>query len=457
MYGKNILNAIFFQILIAITVPCWAIAEVNLTLTPEGGNVFVLKGSGLKNIAVIDLELSYDAAAMDKPKAAKGSLIDSGSIFDFKPAMPGEMRLFIRDSKKLINGSGTIAVFTFEGINNAEGSITNIRSNLVSAAMATPVMARVQILGRPKQQSPPPETNPNPVLEIASPSPPADQPGITTQTRTVVQNSTPAASNNRRSDPLPQSGSTFAGGTSAQVSSTLGTVMFPSSQPEKETVLPAAPPTETVPPARPAPAHQRPVPEEPLPAAPTAILKSATYQSIPERFRDYKGTKTVQALTELFRPDPGQIIRQEPAVALSDGENQVSLRVELPLNLKETPSFSLRKASMVSILQNNDGSWLITARPSRDTLEARLTVNCDGSEIRFTLTTAPPLKAGQPGANSSLEERFAEYLKLKGTEKDPRPDLNGDGKNDYLDDYIFTANYLASRQNPKPSAAGDKQ
>jgi len=193
------------------------------------------------------------------------------------------------------------------------------------------------------------------------------------------------------------------------------------------------------------------------PAAPAGVLKNTSYKSVLEKFREYDGARTAPALAELFRPDPGLIIRQEPAVTLSDGENQVSLRIELPLNLKETPSFSLRKASMVSILQNSDGSWQITARPFKDTLEAGLTVICDGSEIRFPLTTAPPLKMLPGVTDSSFEYSFAEYLKKRGTDKDPRPDLNGDGKSDYIDDYIFTANYLVRQQNPKELPAGNKQ
>jgi hypothetical protein len=40
------------------------------------------------------------------------------------------------------------------------------------------------------------------------------------------------------------------------------------------------------------------------------------------------------------------------------------------------------------------------------------------------------------------EEDFNRYLKERETAKSPQFDLNIDGKRDYLDDYIFTANYL---------------
>jgi hypothetical protein len=52
------------------------------------------------------------------------------------------------------------------------------------------------------------------------------------------------------------------------------------------------------------------------------------------------------------------------------------------------------------------------------------------------------------------EEDFKLFLKDRGTLKSPKYDLNGDGKRDYLDDYIFTANYIVARQNEQ---AGKKK
>lgn len=229
--------------------------------------------------------------------------------------------------------------------------------------------------------------------------------------------------------------------------------MMPTTQPEKETAAtPATPaPTDASPPMRHQPSQQRETAESPAPA-PSAPLKSVTYQSVLERMKEYAGARTMQALSDLFKPAAGQIVRQMPAVAISDGESVVSLRVDLPLNLKETPSFSLRKASMVSFQQADDGSWLIEAKLLKNTAEARLTINCDGISILFPLVAAPPMNPALVVPIGSAEESFARYLKLK----QPVSDLNGDGKNDYVDDYIFIANALAGRYDTKQKITGDK-
>jgi hypothetical protein len=49
------------------------------------------------------------------------------------------------------------------------------------------------------------------------------------------------------------------------------------------------------------------------------------------------------------------------------------------------------------------------------------------------------------------EENFKAFLKRSGTEKAFRPDLNGDGVWNYIDEYVLTANYFTRN----PSKAVD--
>lgn len=417
---------------------CHGAAVPQLTLIPSSSaNVFTLQGSDLKDISALDIEFSYDVAVMNNPKAVRGNLVPTGWIFDFNPSVPGEIRLITKTGKININGSGTIVTISLDGVENAEGSLRITNTNLISN-YATSVVARVQVLGRPKQETPPAlpgkDQEPSPVSSIPEYNVPVDQPVTTpsNQTRPVAQSP----------------------------STTMGTVTLPGNQPEKEAVATSASPApaDTQPPVRQMPAsqpHQREVAEtaKTVPATP---LKSVSYPSVLERFREYGGSITPQTLTALFKPTQEQIVRQEPAVALTDGEGVVSLRVELPSPLNETPSFSLRKASIVSLQQSDDGSWLILAKPLKDTIEARLTINCDGKTIQFPLVVAPPIDPALVAPNGSAEDGFVRYLKLKGAGKEARFDLNHDGKSDYLDDYIFTANFLAGQTAPKPEAGQDK-
>jgi hypothetical protein len=56
--------------------------------------------------------------------------------------------------------------------------------------------------------------------------------------------------------------------------------------------------------------------------------------------------------------------------------------------------------------------------------------------IDFPLTVVPPA-----GAVTGNKADFAAFLKDSGVQA-PKFDLNGDGRHDYLDDYVYTAHYL---------------
>ncbi len=456
MNWKKLSTYLLLQALVSILPAGHAAAEVQLTLIPSSsGNVFILQGTNLEGLAVMDFDFSYDESVMENPKAVRGDLFPSDAIFDFNPFAPGAIHLFTKTGKAAIKGSGTIATISFEGVENAEGSLEIINTNLVSGA-STPVIARVRTLGRPAQ---PPQPKTEPVQDSNATAQAVQVQASPDQTTTVTPTTTTSTGTGTvttTANQAVQAASNQTRAVTSSTSSTPGTVMLPASQPEKETIAAstAPAPSEAQPVERQAaasPSQYRAAPETPVPA-PAVPLKSVTYQSVLERIKEFSGARTPKNLTDLFRPASGQIVRQEPAVAISDGESVVSLRIELPLTLKETPSFSLRKASMASLQQLDDGSWLIEAKPLKNTVEARLTINCDGSTVQFPLVVAPPLEPVTVVSNGSTEEGFIRYLKSK----EPGSDLNGDGKSDYLDDYIFTANYLARQNNPKPKPAGEK-
>jgi hypothetical protein len=65
---------------------------------------------------------------------------------------------------------------------------------------------------------------------------------------------------------------------------------------------------------------------------------------------------------------------------------------------------------------------------------------------------APPAGIDLDGSGKVNEADFTLFLKERGAENAPRFDLNGDGARNYLDDYIFTANFIVQTdlgKNPK--------
>jgi len=446
---KKFLTYLLLQTFMIVAAERYATADANLTLVPAGGNVFVLQGTNLKNLAVLDFEFSYDQLNMKNPRAVRGEMIPQDAIFDFNPTVPGEIRLFTRIRQKPVNGNGTLATFSFEGVDNAEGFIRSMSANLVSVS-ATPVIARVQILSRPQQQTPQPQQQPT--QEIVQTPPPA----IREQTTQTVQYNPAQTIQSGSKSPVNNSSVSAA----ASAATSLGSVTLSANHPDKEVEATQAATSraESQPPSRQAaavPAQQGTQPEMAT-TAPSKPFKSVTYKSVLERMKERAGAGTPQSLTALFNPEPGQIVQQEPAILIADGESIVALRVELPLSLKETPSFSLRKASMVSLHQNDDGSWLIQARPHKNSIESHLSVNCDGGTVLFPLVVAPPIDPALVNRGNPTESALSGYLKSKETGPGGGLDLNGDGKIDYVDDYIFTANFLAGQKDSKLKATTQK-
>ncbi len=67
-------------------------------------------------------------------------------------------------------------------------------------------------------------------------------------------------------------------------------------------------------------------------------------------------------------------------------------------------------------------------------------------KLEIPLTVSPKARVDLIQTDKVSEADFALFLKERGAAGAPKFDLNGDGKRDYLDDYIFTANYLAAQK-----------
>jgi hypothetical protein len=149
----------------------------------------------------------------------------------------------------------------------------------------------------------------------------------------------------------------------------------------------------------------------------------------------------------LFKQPISQSFRQEPFVALSDGTTTVTIVADLPAEAGISPSFALNGAKLVSLKKDDSSStWIIEALPAKGALNASLMVLSEDHVTKYPLTIAPAI----PNA-ASTEAEFAAFL--KDADKTPAlHDVNGDGKYDGVDDYIYTVNYLVRQQKAKPAA-----
>ena len=194
-----------------------------------------------------------------------------------------------------------------------------------------------------------------------------------------------------------------------------------------------------------------------LPSTAAAAVEGNVIASLPrdvsilERFRTYSGKRTPTALSDLFTAPVSSRIRQQPEIALSSGAVSVSITLMLSTQESSAPNFAINGAQLLSQRQNQKGEWLIEALLETGTWKADLIVLNNSTTLEFPLVVAPPL----PAETDLTEKGFIAFLGGREPAAEPLRDLNDDGRRDYLDEYIFTANYLVRKNSGVPDPAGE--
>jgi hypothetical protein len=173
------------------------------------------------------------------------------------------------------------------------------------------------------------------------------------------------------------------------------------------------------------------------PGTPSAP-RSAPAPSVLDRFSTYRGPRTPTSLTELFSVPPAANISQQPEVVLSDGATAVRISVHVGSPDAKALNIAINGAKLLSFERTADDEWQIEALPEMGTLKASLAMVTDTSLLEIPIIVAPPL----PAETDLSENGFIAFLGGSNSSLKPLQDLNNDGRRDYMDDYIFTANYL---------------
>lgn len=187
------------------------------------------------------------------------------------------------------------------------------------------------------------------------------------------------------------------------------------------------------------------------PAAKTAGVRSTAamkpLRSVPEQFRLYQDTRTVARLSKLFdsKAYSAAGIVQSPEIAVADGESLVTIAIELT-NEVDTPSFSLKGANMKSIREISDNKWELDALPQRDKTDVRLSILLKGERTEISLVAVPSLNKTGSALLALTDGELDALLANPLTNNSPAYDLNADGKQDYLDDYILVAHWLLNQK-----------
>lgn len=193
----------------------------------------------------------------------------------------------------------------------------------------------------------------------------------------------------------------------------------------------------------------KPEQDRATPATPTRNVHAHT--SVLDRFREFKGNASLEKYVSFFEQDMLLGYRQDPVVALSGGKSTVRLTfISIPgkRNASET---ALAGGQLVSLAKDPEQSntWIAEIQPARGEISAHFSIPQTDIIIVYPLTIAPKANIDLDGSGSVTKADFDLFLKERGSVKKPRFDLNADGKRDYIDDYIFTANYVAAGKGPR--------
>lgn len=390
----------------------------SVTITPAGEASFAVQGDNMNGVSGIELTIGYDTSALTSPSVSWGGLIN-GALSIANTTVPGTIRIaIIRTSP--FSGSGQIAALSFDA-RNGSGGITSVSAKMTDIngvnipAQPAIAPAAAAIASSTIAASDTASASPAPVT---TPGVPFSQPAATR---------TPPAA---------------AASTAPPVPSGLGTVTLPDVNQAKSEVRQGEPKTVHPPESSEtavttAGELKQPPAEKNAEAIAPADAKQTVYSSVLDRFRTYQGERSPKSLLELFAKAVSPSIRQDPAVAISDGTATVRVTVDLSATKGTSTVFALTGAKMVSLNRKDDsGTWVLDALPKVNSLKATVTATNSNSIVEFPLTVVPPAPAV-----SAKQADFIAFLKDGGA-KVPKHDLNGDGRHDYQDDFIYTAHYL---------------
>ncbi len=385
-----------------------SLGAVSVSIDSSGpiNGVYTVQGSDMDGVSGFDLVLNYDNTVLSSPSVSQGALV-SGAMFAANPNYSKNSIKIAVVSTKSFSGSGPVATITF-ATHTGTGSVTIASFN------------------------------------------PIDSNGTAISTTT----GTPATGSPATGTPTGGITSTGTTSTGSSGPTYLGTVTMPSdSQPQNEARPAPAPETAAKPAEAPAPAEAPNPVETTAPGKPApppkkaAAIGAASNTTVLERFRAYQGVKTPAIMIALFKQPISPNLRQEPFVALSDGTTTVTIVADLSAMAESSHNFALNGAKLVSLKKDEASStWFIEALPVKGALSASLMVLSEDHVTEYPLTIAPAIRNA-----ASTEAEFAAFL--KDAAKTPaQHDVNGDGKYDGVDDYIYTANYLVRQQKGKPAA-----
>jgi hypothetical protein len=410
------MNRIVFLLVLTGTLLFAGLGQAATVYVDARNNgVFYLMGSDFQDIGGVEIELSYDTNALTNPRITAGDLLSTTSFIPNPNYTKNKVKI-AAVTLSPINGSGILAVVTFDLKGTAQGSVAISKKILAKSTTndkgnKNPENPTDKPKDKPTDNdnnlAPPTDNNPPPTylggISMGTITLPQDQTAATTTTEKKTEYQ-PLVTDLRKDMTLPLPGA--------------GT---PQGGDKPETVVDAKP----------------------------SDLPSVAYKSVLQMFKEFKGERSDKSLVALFAEAAYPGFKQDPPVALSDGVKTVKLTLKLKPSGNESPKFIMQGANVQQLRsEGEEFLWIVEAVPKKGVSDAHLTVIDGKRTLVFPLTVAPLVNTAVSGGGKTTAADFARYLT-----KPAKYDLNQDGKFDYVDDYIYTANYiLAMKIKPEKQA-----
>ncbi len=407
-----------------LLLPAAALAAPQLAVLPSGKSSYTVQVSGLAGASGMDVVISYDTASLGSPQVSQGS-VAGGTLFLANVNVPGRIH-FAFVSTHSIPESGTVATVSFSP-RGGQGGVTGVTASLVSGggrqSQIAASFSNQQAADNSSWQQPGggnssggPSSQASTSVDTAAKSPAANPAGLGTLTL-----GTPQGESQEKKEAAPLSATP---------------------EPPQPATLPAAEPSQVKAESQAAEPAAAPRPRL---TPPPGVL---------QLFSRYGGERTPQALQALFVPPKDSWVRQDPPLAPSDGKSAVKVTVELPDLPRHSPNFALVGAKAISLRMVGEKSWQVELLPTAGVVESTLLMADEGT-VEIPITVIPPMPASYGG--KPLAPGMARFLKERGTEKAPAGDLNGDGRRDAVDDYIYVGNALLQGEAVQKAGGGEQE
>lgn len=418
-------------ILLTFLVCSTSFAAPSISISYAGNGVFTINGKDLVDVAGFDFRLRYDQNALANPRVDKGALIPSAMMVP-NTSTAGTVIIPAMQAQGVSSKGGVLASITFEVKGNSQVAILGMEASLGNSKGEPIPIARPTIYNPPELIASNQPDTPDPgIKDPGIKDPGIKDPGIKDP---GVKD---AASNNSGSTYVPSNtGAYIVGGTitppTDQASSTTKAEDTQTLYTDLRKDL-AGKPKDGEEAAKTDKADEKP-PED----------KYLVYKGVLQAFKAFTGEKSPTSLILLFadRVIPGLV--QEPKILFADGKVTAKISISPKLLGKETPSFAVSSAKILTLAPEEDGSWTLVVQPNKGATDAVLSISYGKGGADIPLTVVPPIDPNVSKSGKLTEGDFLLFLKETGTPKVPKYDLNGDGRRDYLDDYIFTANYIVN-------------